>query len=100
MPYTAICYDRPGDTTGPRADKLQKHLDYIAGIAGQVLVAGPMSIEGSTNFNASLFVYAVDTEDEARRLLENDPYFQAGIYGDIRYAAFTPARGTWLRESL
>lgn len=84
MPYAVICTDHAGDTSQHlRASTLQAHLDYIAGIATQVLVAGPMTIEGSTSYNASLFIYDVATEADARALLENDPYYQAGIYADI-----------------
>ncbi len=96
MPYAAICRDQNENAIKLRESELQAHLDYVAGIAEQVLVAGPMSIEGSSSFNASLFIYAVDTEQEARELLERDPYFRAGIYADVTLAPFTPARGTWL----
>lgn len=97
MPYSAICRDRedtPTDELRQRA--LRKHLDYIATIQHKVLVAGPLSIGASTGFNASLFVYDCDDPEEARQLLEGDPYWQAGIYGEITWARFTPARGIWL----
>lgn len=97
MPYTAICHDHKGDAAQKlRASELQAHLDYVATIADKVLVAGPMSVAGSDNYNASIFIYDVDSEAAARRLLENDPYFKAGIYADVSLAPFTPARGAWL----
>lgn len=97
MPYAVICTDHAGDAAQQlRSRELQAHLAYVADIADKVLVAGPMNIEGSSSYNASLFVYAVASENAARELLENDPYYQAGIYADVVYAPFTPARGTWL----
>jgi uncharacterized protein YciI len=97
--YAAICYDRePQASQKLRASELDAHLSYIATIADRVLIAGPMSIDGSSRFNASLLIYAVDNEQDARSLLESDPYFIAGIYGDVTLAPFTAARGTWLQE--
>ncbi len=98
MPYAAICYDHdPQSSKQIRTRELDAHLNYIKSIANKVLVAGPMSIEGSSNFNASLLIYTVDNEADARQLLENDPYFIAGIYGEATLASFTPARGQWLQ---
>jgi len=99
MTYAAICYDRePQASQKLRASELDAHLSYIATIADKVLIAGPMSIDGSSSFNASLLIYAVDNEQDARSLLENDPYFIAGIYGEVALAPFTAARGRWLEE--
>ena len=97
MAFVAICHDREGDEAQRlRASELQAHLDYVASIKDQVLVAGPLNRDASPDFNASLFVYAVDSAAAARQLLEDDPYFKAGIYANVSIAAFTPARGTWL----
>jgi len=97
MPYSAYCRDREDtDTASLRTQVLDEHLAYVATIQDKVLVAGPLSTGASTSFNASLFVYDVETEAEARQLLECDPYWQAGVYGEVTWARFTPARGTWL----
>ena len=99
MAFIALCSDDPGRAEARQAE-LQAHLDYMAGIADKVLIAGPLNLTGSENFNGSVFVYAVDTEDEARELLEHDPYFRAGLYNRVEYAAFTPARGGWLESPI
>ena len=61
MPYTALCHDNHSNALALRQSELEAHLNYVAQIADRVLVAGPLSIEGSTDFNASLFIYAVRT---------------------------------------
>ena len=97
MPFAAICHDHDGDTPQQlRASELQAHLDYVDAIADRVLVAGPLTTGGSETYNASIFIYAADSEAEARQLLEDDPYYRAGIYSSVTLAPFTPARGTWL----
>ena len=79
----------------------QAHLDYIESIRDRVLVAGPMLCDPDVpdkrgEFDGSLFVYATNDRDEARGLLEQDPYYRAGIYAQVSWARFTPARGSWL----
>lgn len=97
MAFIAICEDDPAVDTGAlrRAHK-DAHFAYIEGIQGQLLVAGPLREVAGETYNASLFVYAAESEAEARRLLENDPYFRAGIYAEVRLAAFVPAAGSWI----
>ena len=44
----------------------------------------------------SCFIYHTDDEAEARELLENDPYYTAGIYDQIECHQFLGAAGTWV----
>ena len=97
MPYIALCDDDPAvDSARLRRQEKAAHFAYIESILDRLLVAGPISDGPNGEHQASLFVYATNEEAEARELLENDPYFQAGIYGRVRLAAFTPAAGDWL----
>ena len=97
MPYIALCEDDPTvDSQALRAREKDAHFAYIAGILGRLLVAGPLQDAGGGEHSASLFVYAVESEGEARQLLENDPYFKAGIYGEVRLRVFVPAAGGWI----
>jgi uncharacterized protein YciI len=98
MAYSAICRDlNEIDSRAVRRNHLQQHLDYVANISDKILIAGPLNLDDSAEYNGSLFIYATDSDSEARVLLEQDPYFKAGLYGDIAFASFTPARGNWLK---
>lgn len=97
MPYIAICEDDPAvDTQALRQAQKDAHFAYIESILGSLLVAGPLVKPGGETHGGSLFIYAVNSEAEARQLLENDPYFQAGIYADVSLAPFLPAAGEWI----
>jgi uncharacterized protein YciI len=97
VPYVAICRDdRRRDTGALRHAERDAHFAYIESILDRLLVAGPLPETDSGAHTASLFVYAVETENEARRLLEADPFFQAGIYGEIEIKPFLPAAGGWI----
>ncbi|MEE4186118.1 MAG: YciI family protein [Gammaproteobacteria bacterium] len=99
--YLALCRDNPACNSGAiRAAELQAHLDYVATLGGQLLLGGPLRLGGNEHYNASLFIYDVDSPRSARELLEGDPYFRAQLYAEITLAEFTPARGRWLTELL
>ena len=97
MPYLAICRDdQDRDTGNLRRSERDAHFAYIETILDRLLVAGPLPEADSGSHTASLFVYAVDSEAEARALLEADPYFKAGIYGECELKPFVPAAGSWI----
>jgi uncharacterized protein YciI len=97
VPYMALCRDDPEvDSAELRTREKEAHFAYIESILDRLLVAGPLTESTGTAYAASLFVYAVDTEAEARRLLEDDPYFKAGIYADVVVVPFVPAAGKWI----
>ena len=97
MPYIAICRDdQTRDTGALRRAERDAHFAYIESILDKLLVAGPLPEEASGSHTASLFVYAVDSEDEARALLEADPFFRAGIYAEVEIKPFLPAAGGWI----
>ena len=96
MPYLALCRDDPRkDCAGLRAREKARHFAYIESILEHLLVAGPLSCSPGADFDGSLFLYMVETEAQARRLLENDPYYRAGIYADVQFRYFVPAAGAW-----
>jgi len=97
MPWAVVCTDRSDiDTDALRRLHRDAHFGYIESILERLLVAGPMIDPASGQYRSSLFIYRADNEDEARRLLENDPYFRAGIYERITYQSFVPAAGAWI----
>ena len=97
MAYIAVCEDDPTvDSAARRRRERDAHFGYIETILDRLLVAGPLTDPADSAHVASVFVYAVDTEAEARQLLEGDPYYRAGIYGQVRLAPFTPAAGQWI----
>lgn len=97
MAFTALCIDRSDiDTRMLRRAARDAHFAYIESIMDRLLVAGPLGEADSSEHCASLFIYRVGSEAEARQLLEDDPYWQAGIYAECRLWPFTPAAGEWL----
>jgi uncharacterized protein YciI len=97
MAYIAICRDaETANTAELRESNLQAHLSYIETILDRLLVAGPAGGVSNEDFTLSVFIYDTDDRGEAERLLQGDPYFECGLYGDVRLEPFIPAAGRWI----
>lgn len=90
-----LCLDAP-DSKALRNRTRAAHFAYIESIMDQLLIAGPLDGLDGRAPAGSLFVYATDDRDAATRLLHNDPYFTAGIYGSVEVRQLLPAAGAWL----
>ncbi len=92
--YAIVSHDAPG-AEAIRAEHRAAHFAHIDTILDKVAVAGPLK-DAEGRFTGSLVVLHVADEAEARRILEADPYFKAGVWTDIRIEAFTAAAGRWI----
>lgn len=95
MAWLVLCRD-VADSKTLRERYLQAHLAYIETVMDQVAVAGPLADEHGGAYSGSCFVYHTDDRSIAEALLRGDPYFRAGIYGDVAFHAFRAAAGTWV----
>lgn len=57
------------------------HRQYLASLkeAGKLWASGPF-----TDDSGALIIYEVDSEEEARRLIEGDPFYAAGVFQDVQ----------------
>ena len=94
MAVAVILWDGP-DAPRLRQERLAAHLAYVETVADRLLVGGPFK-RADGAFAGSLLVMDVGTEAEARAILEADPYFQAGVWADVRIEPFRPVIGTWI----
>ena len=55
------------------------HFDYNVALKrdGKLLCAGPL-----TDYTWVLFIYIADSEEEAKALIEGDPFFKCGFFTD------------------
>ena len=93
--FIAHCHDAPA-AGELRQAHLQEHLAYIETILDEIFVAGPQRPPADATIMASLFIYRAATLERAQELLENDPYFKAGIYARVDWSEFNPAAGVWV----
>ena len=90
--FAVYCRDAP-DAPRLRREHLRAHLDHVERVMNRILIAGPL--KDATGADAgSLIVLAVANIAEAQAMLDADPYFQAGVWADIRIERFLPVAGT------
>jgi uncharacterized protein len=90
--FAIWCRDAAGSDE-KRRTHLAAHLAYVQTIMDRILLAGPLKDkEGATI--GSLLVLDAASAEEARTLLEGDPYHRAGIWADVEIAPFLAVAGT------
>ena len=82
--------------TAIREEYLAAHLEYIESILHKIEVGGPMNTEQNPEYTSSVIIYRVDSEADAKTLLENDPYYKAGLYASTKLMQFNPVVGNWV----
>ena len=79
-----------------RAAATVDHLKYVEAILHEINVAGPLFDPSGMQTIGSLYVLQTTDETEARQIVENDPYFKAGAFAEVRYQRFLPAAGHYI----
>lgn len=85
------------DSAPRRAAANAEHMAYIDSIVERILVAGPKYDSEGLRIVGSVYVLAVQDEDEARALVEADPFHAAGVWASVEYFPFLPAAGDWIQ---
>jgi hypothetical protein len=92
--YAVITEDAPG-AAALRTEHLQAHLAHMQAVIGHFALAGPLKDESGVP-TGSLLIVKATTAEVARALVEQDPYFAAGVWARLRVEAFTAAAGDWI----
>jgi uncharacterized protein len=89
---SAVCRDVPNSAVRRKA-AAESHRRYLESILDRLLLAGPLYSGDGRTVVGSLFVYKTTNIEDARKLLEADPYHQAGFWNSIEIHPFVPAAG-------
>jgi len=93
MLYACICTDKPGQED-LRQETRETHLEHLRAHSGAVVSAGPLlSPDGSKPVGSLLIVEAASLED-ARAMMEDDPYAKAGVFATIEVHPWRWVLGT------
>ncbi len=83
------------DNTGIRSRLLTEHMAHINRHLGAIRLAGPWLREADGKpGGAMLLVQAADAAT-ARRMIEDDPYFRAGLWEDMQLHPFRDLVNSW-----
>ncbi len=93
--FLVICRDGT-DAASLRAGHLDGHLQHVEANWRRYVTAGPVREPGGEALVGSVFLVLADTLDEARRLMQADPYVTCGLYASIEYKEFTNSIGLFM----
>lgn len=79
-----------------RTAQTAAHLAYIESVMGELNVAGPLFDESGTAVIGSLYCLHTPSLARAREIVENDPYFRAGVFDSVEYTPHMPAAGKFI----
>ena len=94
MHYVAICLDQP-DSLAKRTEIRSAHLAFLAEHAAKFKLGGPF-LDSAGQMCGSLLIVECVSEDEARALLAQDPFAQAGLFASVDIRPFRPVVGASL----
>lgn len=93
--YLVICHDGPS-AAKLRAQHLDGHLEHVERHWTRYITAGPFRDPGGEALIGSLFLVMGTTLEEAKSLMQADPYITCGMYASVEYKEFTNSIGQFI----
>ena len=93
--FVVLCRDT---VNGPaiRAAHTRDHLAYIETVMGEQNVAGPLFDDTGKKVIGSMYCLHTPSLLRAREIIEDDPYFKAGVFATVEYLPHMPAAGRFI----
>tara|TARA_R110002020_G_scaffold226974_2_gene437587 strand:- start:121395 stop:121796 length:402 start_codon:yes stop_codon:yes gene_type:complete len=93
--FLVICRDGE-NSAEPRTRFLKGHLDHVEKNWERYVTAGPVRIPGEEPLVGSVFLVMADTLEDAKALMQGDPYITSGMYETIEFLEFTNSIGRFI----
>lgn len=93
--YLVICRDG-SSSAAPRATNLKGHLDHVEKHWKRYVTAGPIREPGGEALVGSVFLVLAENLEDAKALMEGDPYITCGMYETITYHEFSNSIGQYI----
>lgn len=98
MLYFVYLEDVP-DNTAIREPLLEAHMSHIGAHLERIRLAGPLMRADGTRPAGGVLLIEADSEQEVRRIIQDDPYCKAGLWPEVRVHAFKDVINGWKRPS-
>ncbi len=93
--FLVVCTDGP-NSAEPRKVHLAGHLEHVEKNWTRYITAGPVREPGGEALVGSIFLVLADTLEEAKALMNGDPYITCGMYKTIKYQVFSNSIGQYI----
>ena len=93
--YLVVAED--GEHSAPlRHEHLQGHLNHVEVNWRRYITAGPIREPGGDALVGSVFLVLADTLEDAKTLMNGDPYIACGMYERVTYKEFSNSIGQYM----
>ena len=82
MLFAIYCIDKP-DTAAAREKHLKEHREYLDKYVDKIFFSGPLQTDDASASIGSLFVVNVKDKAEAQAYIENETFYQNGIFDKV-----------------
>lgn len=93
--FLVLCRDNP-DYVHLRMEHLDGHLEHVENHWRRYVVAGPLREPGGDQIIGSAFLVLADTVDDAKALMNADPYITSDLYASVEYRDMTLSIGQFV----
>lgn len=96
MHFIAMCLDKP-DSQSVRLANRAAHLDFLRSHSKSIPVCGPLLSDDGQNMIGSLLILQTENRAGAEKILAEDPYRKAELFGSVelrpwRWVVGTPGK--------
>ncbi len=92
--FLVILRDVP-DNAGIRSSLLAEHMAHVGRHLGAIRLAGPWLRDADGKPGGGLLLVEATDAATVRRMVEEDPYFRAGLWEDVQVHAFRDLVNAW-----
>ena len=93
MHFVAICQDK-SDGQPLRLANRAAHLDYLRANSKSIQICGPLLSDDGQSMIGSLLILQADNKEAAEKILAEDPYRKAGLFGSVELRQWRWVVGT------
>ena len=90
-----ICRDGPNGPAA-RLAAMREHFAYVESMLDELRIAGPLYDEAGKQMIGSVYCFSSSSLERAKQLIEQDPYFRAGVFASVEYFPYLPAAGQYI----
>ena len=87
--FAMIARDGP-DGPARRKEFRGEHVAHVCALdeAGRITLAGPLKDDANENSTGAVIVFTADSLEEARAVVDRDPYVSGGVFESVTVSPF------------
>lgn len=90
MPYIIETFDKPASLEVRKAHR-PAHLQFLDEHKAVLLACGAKLNDDGSDLGGGIYIVDLESRDEARALIEADPFFKAGLFAEVKIVRWRKA---------